>query len=87
MDKCDTGAIEDLDVQTISPLILAAKTAATKDDNPTWWQAMNGPYAKEFWKATQIEIETLKKINVWSVISHTDDITNVLPSTWAFKVK
>ena len=48
---------------------------------------MNGPYAKEFWKATQIEIETLKKINAWSVIFHTDDITNVLPSTWAFKVK
>ena len=23
----------------------------------------------------------------WSVVSHTDDITNVLPSIWAFKVK
>ena len=48
---------------------------------------MNGPYAEEFWKATQIEIETLERINAWTVVPHTDDITNVLPSAWAFKVK
>ena len=86
-DKCGTGNIEDLYVQTLSPLILAAKTAASKEDNPTWWQAMNGPYAEEFWKAAQLEIETLEKINAWTVVPRTDDITNVLPSTWAFKVK
>jgi hypothetical protein len=85
--KCDTGAIEDLHVQMISPMILAAKTAATKEDNPTWWQAMNGPYAEEYWKAAQIEIETLERIKAWTVVPRTDDITNVLPSTWAFKVK
>jgi hypothetical protein len=58
-DKCDTGAIEDLHVQMVLPLIIRAKTTATKDDNPTWWQEMNGPYAMEFWKVAQIEIETL----------------------------
>jgi hypothetical protein len=63
----------------ILPLILVAKTAATKDDNPTWWQAMNGPDVKEFWKAAQIEIDTLEKINAWTVAPQTDDITNVLP--------
>jgi len=47
-NKCDIGAIEDLHVQMISPMILAAKTTATKEDNPTWWQAMNGTYAEEF---------------------------------------
>ena len=36
-NKCDTGAIKDLHVQMISPMILAAKTAATREDNPTWW--------------------------------------------------
>jgi hypothetical protein len=86
-NKCDTGAIEDLHVQILSPMILAAKTAATKEDNPTWWQAMNGSYAEEYWIAAQIEIETLERINAWTVVPHTDDITNVLPSTWAFKVK
>jgi hypothetical protein len=87
VDKCDTGTIENLHVQSKLPLILAAKTMATKDNNPTWWQAMNGPYAEDFWKAAQIEINTLKKINAWTVVPHTDDITSILPSTWAFKVK
>jgi hypothetical protein len=62
-------------------MILAAKTAATKEDNPTWWQAMDSPYAEEYWKAAQIEIETLKRIKAWTVVSRADDITNVLPST------
>jgi len=48
---------------------------------------MNGPYAEEYWIAVQIEIETLKRIKAWTVVPRTDDITNVLPSTWAFKVK
>jgi hypothetical protein len=84
---CGTGTLQDLHLHTISPLILAAKTSATKEDNPNWWQAMNGPYTKEYWKAAQIEIETLERIQAWTVVPHTDDITNVLPSTWAFKVK
>jgi hypothetical protein len=47
---------------------------------------MNGPYAEEYWKAAQIEIETLERIKAWTVVPHADDITNVLPSTWAFKL-
>jgi hypothetical protein len=47
-NSCHTGAIKDLHDHLISPLILATKTAATKEDSPTWCQAMNGPYAKEF---------------------------------------
>jgi hypothetical protein len=86
-NSCHTGTIKDLHVHLILPLILAAKTAATKEDNPTWWQTMNGPYAKEFWKAAVIEIETLECIKAWTVVSCTEDITNVLPSTWAFKIK
>ena len=66
-NKCDTGAIEDLHVQILSPMILAANTAATKEDTPTWWQARNGPFADEYWIAAQIEIETLKRIKAWTV--------------------
>ncbi len=47
---------------------------------------MNGPYAEEYWSAAQIEIESLEKIEAWTIVPCTDDITNVLPS-WAFKVK
>jgi hypothetical protein len=46
-NSCGTGTLQDLHLHTISPLILAFFTAATKEDNSNWWQAMNGPYAKE----------------------------------------
>jgi hypothetical protein len=42
---------------------------------------MNGLYAKEFWGAAEIEIETLARITTWTVVSCTEDITNILPST------
>ena len=45
---------------------------------------MNGPFADEYWIAAQIELETLKRIKAWTIVPRTDDITNVLPSTWAF---
>jgi hypothetical protein len=48
---------------------------------------MNSSYTKEYWKATQIEIETLERIQAWAVVTCTNDITYLLPSTWAFKVK
>ncbi len=74
-NKCNTGTIKDLLVQMlISPLILAAKTAAIKEDNPTRCQeAMNGPYAEEYWKAAQIEIETLERIKSWTVVPPSQD--------------
>jgi hypothetical protein len=47
----------------------------------------DGSYAKEYWKAAQIEIETLERIQAWTAVPCTGNITNVLPSTWASKVK
>jgi hypothetical protein len=29
---------------------------------------MNGPYAEEFWKAAQVEIETLENMYAWIVV-------------------
>lgn len=70
----------------VSPMILAAKTAASKDDNPNWGQAMNGPFCEEYFQASELEIETLEKADAWRVVERTPDM-NVLPSTWAFKCK
>ena len=81
-----TGSIESMVTSWLHPLMLQAKASASKDDNPNWWQAMNGPFAEEFWKAACIEVETLEKMDSWSVVDRTDDM-NVLPSTWAFKIK
>ena len=67
-----------------NPLALAAR--ANDADTPNWHQAMNGPYAKEFWAACETELETLRQMNVWDVVDR-EPWMNVLPSTWAFKLK
>ena len=47
---------------------------------------MKGPFAEEYWRATEVEVETLEKIRAWNVIERTAEM-NVLPGTWAFKCK
>ncbi|KAL7523621.1 hypothetical protein ACHAWF_000598 [Thalassiosira exigua] len=49
--------------------------------------ATNGPFADDFWKACETELETLTEdMDAWDLVDRTPD-TKVLPSTWAFKVK
>ena len=50
------------------PLFLKAKSEASKEDNPNWKQAMNGPFKEEYWKAAVKEIETLESMNAWEVV-------------------
>ena len=80
------GSLKDLICNWIHPLFLKAKSAASKEDNPSWWQAMKGPFAKEFWKAAVVELETLEGMGAWEIVDQTDDM-NVIDSTWAFKLK
>ena len=58
-----TGTSKDLIVNWIHPLFLKAKSAASKEDNPNWKQAMNGPFKEEYWKIACKEVETLESIN------------------------
>ena len=81
-----SGSLQSVYINQAHPLILAAKSAASKEDNPTWWQAMNGPYAEQYFKAAEVEIMTLEGKDSWIVVERTSDM-NVLPSTWAFKLK
>ena len=62
------GSAKDLMVNWIHPLFLQAKTAASKEDNPNWNQAMNGPFADEYWKAACQEVETLEGMDAWEVV-------------------
>ena len=71
-------------LESWNPFALAAK--ANDADTPDWNTAMNGPNAEGFWEACKIEIETLEKMKVWDVVKR-EPWMNVLPSTWAFKVK
>ena len=75
----DNGTIE-----WLHPLILAAR--ANAEDNPSWKEAMNGPLAEGYWKATEIEIKTLIKNEKWDVVDR-EPWMDVIPSTWAFKCK
>ena len=80
------GTTRDLIVKWVHPLFLKAKSAASKEDNPNFWQAMNGPFADEFHKAAVKELETLESMDAWDIVDETPDM-NVIDSTWAFKIK
>jgi hypothetical protein len=82
----DKHTMEDIMVTYVNPLVLAAKTTASSEDNPTWDQAMKGPFAEEYWRAAEVEVETLERIKAWTVVEREDGM-NVLPGTWAFKLK
>ena len=67
-----------------TPTALAAK--GNDADTPTWEQAMNGPNAEGFWEACKVEYNTLIKKECWDIVKK-QSWMNVLPGTWAFKIK
>jgi hypothetical protein len=81
-----TGSHYDLIANWVHPLFLKAKSEASKEDNPSWKQAMSGPFKEEYWKAAVKEIKTLESMDVWEVVDRTDDM-NVINSIWVFKLK
>jgi hypothetical protein len=81
-----SGSAKDLIVNWVHPLFLKAKSAASREDNPTWWEAMSGPFADDYWKAACKEIDTLEGMDAWEVVDRTPDM-EVIGSTWAFKLK
>jgi hypothetical protein len=69
-----------------NPRILEArKTQGLKynEDNPLFDTATRRPFQAEFWQAMQVELHTL--IKGWDYVPNPKK--NVLPSTWAFKIK
>ena len=55
-------------------------------DTPNWHQAMNGLESDGYWRAMELELDTLLGKNAWAEVDRSTDM-NVLPSTWAFKCK
>ena len=80
------GTIEELVCTWIHPMFLKARSEASQLDNPNWWQAMNGPFAAEYWKAACVEIETLENMEAWEVVDTPEGVKHI-DSTWAFKLK
>jgi hypothetical protein len=61
-------------------------TVANQDDNPTLTEAMNGPDAAGFFKAMELELETLIKMEVFIVVDR-ESWMKVISTVWAFKRK
>ena len=81
-----SGTRLELVANWVHPLFLKAKSEASKEDNPSWRQAMNGPFKEEYWEAACKEIETLQSMEAWEVVDKEDGM-NVIQSIWAFKLK
>ena len=58
-DYVNSGSAHDLMVNWVQWLFLKSKFATSKADNPNCWQAINGPFSDEYWKAAFKYIETL----------------------------
>ena len=74
-----TGLLEGWD-----PMALAAKTR--DEDNPTFEMVVNGPDAEGFWKAMEVECNTLQSMGTWEVVDR-QPWMNVVPGTWSHKKK
>jgi len=61
-------------------------TVANSDDTPTFTEAMNGPDSAGFFKAMQIEIETLIRMEAFIVVDR-ESWMKVVSGVWAFKRK
>jgi hypothetical protein len=75
--------------EVIDPHLLAERTVSLKynKDNQLYDTAIRGPFQAEFWQAMRVKLKTLTKdFDCWSLVPQTPGI-NVLPSTWAFKIK
>ncbi len=86
----DTWDTDEIYISEVTdPRILAARSSATKynEDNPTWDTATKGPFQAEFWQAMRVEVNTLiNEFKCWDLVEPLPEV-NILPSTWAFKIK
>jgi hypothetical protein len=80
--------LEAFTITDIQPHVLEANVASNDADNPSWNQAINGPFQDKWWEAMGIEIDTLENdLKAWELVKRDDTMKNILPSTWAFKIK
>ena len=77
----------DSTVSEVQPHVLSVKANANAADNPSYDEAMNGQYAKEYTEAAATELHTLQDdLDCWELVEQ-QEWMNVLLSTWAFKCK
>jgi hypothetical protein len=70
------------------PRVLEARVKQSRynEDNPSFDTATCGPFQAQFWQVMKTDFNTLtKEFNCWEYLPNPSK--NVLPSTWAFKIK
>ena len=75
-----------LELDELPTLALFYLASASSADTPRYHEAMNGPNRDGFTDASVIEISTLQGMNAWTQVLRLPSM-NILPSTWAFKIK
>ncbi len=85
------GILENLmpHVAAHAPHMLKASSKKDNPDMPNFHEAMRGPHREEFLEAMKKEITELESHGTWKLVrrSTLPEGTNVIPSTWAFKIK
>jgi hypothetical protein len=72
---------------TVEWMHLMVLSGAANNVDPTWAEATSSPNAQGFCNAMDKEIKMLRQDkDTWDVVKR-EPWMNVLPSTWAFKVK
>jgi hypothetical protein len=57
-------------------------------DGNAWTQAIHGPFQDKWWDAMNTKINTLENdLQAWELVKRDETMKNILPSTWAFKIK
>lgn len=90
LTDADHGTLEGLPPWIMGEYSSAMKASKAHDpDTPTYHEALSGPHRQEFQEAMAKEIQELEEHGTWKVIERSSlpRGANVLPSTWAFKVK
>ena len=61
-------------VHWVYSLFLKSHTEYSNQDNPNWNQAMNGPFAYEYWRTVCNELETLEGMGACDVLDREYDM-------------
>jgi hypothetical protein len=86
----NTGYMDTIHPWSVTnPMAFVSKHGKSDPDNPTLREAMLSEHATEFKEAMTTEITALEKGNTWSPLlrSSLPQGANVLPGTWALKIK
>lgn len=80
---------EELLLEDIQPHVLKAKVSGNPAHTPNYTQAVNSSNADKWHEAMHIELETLERIEAWSLFLRANVPSNkkVLPMKWVFKLK